>query len=426
MGCSGAKPADEKPMKAVAPQPTPDSTAFKEEKERPPLLQSCRELGEVPEGIYRQHFAVVRHGHRKDQDKSSRWKESEEAKLHPYDSPLTDVGIQAAKDVGKSLAAGQDVAKWKLVITSPYIRCVQTAAEIARIVKVPMVVDVEFGEVFDDVYMPKSNGKIQYRKASELREMVDMMYPDVEFVTNADGAPRLFGQPPKYPESFPGAQVRFLERFEATSIKMIEKEQNAIIVSHGDAVMILLALLNPRVDLKKIEYCGYFCAWRDTEAPDREKPTWKDDLWAVAEGLSVYQNKWNVEVGDNIKYTNRKESEMLDVEASDMQEHAKEHVSRYRKKVKTDKNMWTMTPAAAASMQAAVKEGKLGASSEEDPLPPARTSRYAEEMGDNGDAKEEEDFSRRQKQHLTATADLVKKLEKEMSALPRVNPPEET
>jgi hypothetical protein len=77
-------------------------------------------------------------------------------------------------------------------------------------------------------------------------------------------------------------------------------------------------------------------------------------------------------------------------------------------------------------MQAAVKEGKVGASSEEEPLPPARISRYAEEMDDNGDAKEEEDFSRRQKQHLTATADLVKKLEKEMSALPRVNPPEET
>jgi broad specificity phosphatase PhoE len=428
MGCSSAKPAEEKPTKGVAPQPTPDSTAFTDDKKekakpkekpgKPGLLQACRDLGEVPDGIYRQHFAVVRHGHRKDQDKSSKWKESEEARLHPYDSPLTDVGIEAAKKVGESLNASADVAKWKLVISSPYIRCIQTAAEIARIVGVPMVLDVEFGEVFDDVYMPKSNGKLQYRKPQELQEILQKDYPDVEFILAGDGNPRLFGQPPKWPESFPGAQVRFLERFEATSIKMIEKEQNAIIVSHGDAVMILLALLNPRVDLKKIEYCGYFCAWRDTEAPDREKDTWKDDLWAVAEGLSVYQNKWNVEVGDNIRYSEREDSEMLNLEASGMQEHAKEHVSRYRKKVKTDKNMWTMTPAAAQSMKAATKDMSLRsstASMDGD----RRTSRYVEDEENGAENKEEQDFSRRQKAHLTATAALVKNIQKEMQQLPR-------
>jgi broad specificity phosphatase PhoE len=419
MGCVNAKAAEEKPT-GVVPQPERSSTAFVDDLEKDgaqKLFEACRDLGEVPPGIYRQHFAVVRHGHRKDQDKASRWRESEEAKLHPYDSPLTDEGIQAAKKVGRNLLAGQDVANWKLVISSPYLRCIQTAAEIARIVKVPVVLDVEFGEVFDDVYMPKSAGKLQYRNPVEIQEIVKKDYEDVEFILNQNGQPRLFGQPPKWPESFPGAQVRFLERFEATSIKMIEKEQNAIVVSHGDAVMILLALLHPRVDLKKIDYCGYFCAWRDTEAPDRNNSSWKDDLWAVAEGLSVYQNKWNVEVGRNIKYTEREEDDALLLETTGMQEHAKEHVSRYRRKVKTERNLWTMTPAQAQSVKNAVDD--LPVARDDSRRPSLKV--YVEDEENTETTAEEEDFSRRQKAHLTATAELVKKLEKEMQQLPRVN-----
>ena len=36
-------------------------------------------------------------------------------------------------------------ARWGLVVTSPYIRCVETAAEIAMAVKAPLLLDREYG-----------------------------------------------------------------------------------------------------------------------------------------------------------------------------------------------------------------------------------------------------------------------------------------
>merc|ERR1719446_306629 len=100
---------------------------------------------------------------------------------------------------------------WTVIISSPYIRCVQTAAEMARILQLPIILDTEFGEVYDDVYMPKANNQQQFRSAQEIATIMDTEYPDVTVVSGSDGWPKHFGQQPDWPEPFAAAQVRFLE-----------------------------------------------------------------------------------------------------------------------------------------------------------------------------------------------------------------------
>lgn len=374
-----------------------------------------------PEGTFRQYVSVVRHGHRRDQEPGNSWKTSDDAKKHPYDSPLTAKGKEAANQVAQRMKSIQTEARWDVVITSPYIRCVQTAAEIAAVCNLPLILDSEFGEVFDEVYMPRCKGDLQHRRPEAIRKILQREYPTVE-ILSTDNVPRLFGTQPAWPESFSSAQVRFLERFESTCIKGVEKASSSIIVSHGDAVLILLALLQPRLQVKKIDYCGFFSCWRDTRLPDKTDETWKENLWDNCDQNSLYQDNWKVTVGSGVTYSQKEDTLTTQIESTAMQDHAKEHVDKYRRQVKTERNMWTMTPEKSNKAKAAAgklnDEGKKGKNA---PL-------LVLDEGSADPLKDEEERNsvvapaprRRDKKALTATANLVKMKQQELQNLARM------
>ena len=58
------------------------------------------------------------------------------------DAPLTAAGVQQAADAGKYLA-GADIG---VIITSPLLRTVQTAQEVATVIGAPVVTDDGFRE----------------------------------------------------------------------------------------------------------------------------------------------------------------------------------------------------------------------------------------------------------------------------------------
>lgn len=360
-------------------------------------LDQVRALAEPAPTVLRQFVTVVRHGHRLDREDRDTWKRSRESADHPYDSPLTQRGRNAARTVGETLKAMDAVARWGLVITSPYVRCVQTAAEIAQVLQLPMVFDVEFGEVFDEVYMPNAGGKVQHRPAEQLIQIMEKEYPGVEVAVKS-----VFGKQPFWPESFSDAQVRFLERFETTCVKAVERMASPIIVTHGDAVMILLALLCPRFELNKIDYCGFFVGWRDTEKPDKSDPMWREKVWDVPKQLSIYQQKWNISIGYWIKYMPKADSLSAEIEAACMQEHAKQHVGWYRRNLKAERNMWTLSPDA----QAGIKKTQEKLAKEQSAKTDEPLKKWEDDEG--GDAPSKDVRSR--KKHLTATADLMKKV----------------
>jgi len=394
--------------------------------------------GPLLPGKLRQYVSVVRHAHRMDQEKGNPWRYSPDARLHPYDSPLTPKGRRTAADVGKELQRFHSVTAWSCIISSPYLRCIQTASEIAKVLDLPIILDVEFGEVFDDVYMPGANNKPQYREASEIQKLMSQEYPGVTIVADEKGAPKHFGELPTWPESFAAAQVRFLERYEATCIKGVERQRNAIIVSHGDAVMILLALLYPALEVKKIDYGGYFTAWRDTDMPtvSGDDGQWKEALWAKAQTQSLYKDQWSVKVGPRVQYV-MKHNQTVDYESTVMQEQAHEYVAIYRREVKSDRNMWTMNPnmkkEAADNMKKLqdlqIKEDDDGLDEPEQPAPAPVVMNLggpqpihspdaaAPAAGDRKATAEEMAVVRRKHKAETATSKLVKELRGDIDRL---------
>lgn len=358
-------------------------------------LEQVRAIQQPPPTILRQFACVVRHGHRLDREQKEKWRINPDFKRVPYDTPLTTTGRKAARTVGETLKKMDSVASWGLVISSPYIRCVQTSAEIAQVLNLPLVFDVEFGEVFDQVYMPRGNGSIQFRPIDETLAILKQEYPTVEVAVK-----KQFGEQPHWPEDFGDAQVRFLERFETTVVKAVERLQSPIIVSHGDAVMILLALLCPRVELTKIDYCGWFVGWRDTAKPNKSDPLWREKLWDVPKQMSVYQQSWNVSIGTGIKFMPSSNTASSQIEQACMKEEATANVGAYRRNLKTERNMWTLSPDSVAQIKA--NQQALNAV----PEPAKELAKWEDDKEESAAA----DVVRNKKKHLTGTADLLKKI----------------
>jgi broad specificity phosphatase PhoE len=251
-----------------------------------------------------------------------------------------------------------DVANFGLVVTSPYIRCVETAMEITTELELPLLCDKEFGEIFDEVYMPNAKGKVQYRDAAMITKIVDERYPDNKVLRDAAGNVRIYGKQPAFPEEMIDAQLRFLERFETTAVKAVERNHGLVIVTHGDCVMVLMALMCQYADVLATDYCSYFVIYRDVKLPDKGEPMWKEKLWKRAEETTVFASEWNSKIGPIVQWKQRpaKENPFASAEAEKSFSEAKDQtvnmVTDYRRKEKQDKALWTMSPAVALGAQA--------------------------------------------------------------------------
>jgi len=80
------------------------------------------------------------------------------------DAPLTDAGVQQAAAAAKRLAsAGIDV-----VVTSPLLRAVQTAQEVASVTGVPVVTDDGFSETNFGIWEGLTFAEVRERWPSEM------------------------------------------------------------------------------------------------------------------------------------------------------------------------------------------------------------------------------------------------------------------
>ncbi|CAE8631297.1 unnamed protein product, partial [Polarella glacialis] len=123
-----------------------------------------------------QIFGVIRHTARADEMgatwKGASWFQSEDFKRYPYDPPLSDEGLeeagQVAERVSNFLGALPDSAKIHVVVSSPYLRCIQTAAAVCRRLgssSVRLIVDLGLGEV----YGPEIFGDLEPERSTTSR-----------------------------------------------------------------------------------------------------------------------------------------------------------------------------------------------------------------------------------------------------------------
>jgi len=173
------------------------------------------------------------------------------------DPPLSDKGLQDAQMVAKDLLQA-DPTKGQLhvVVSSPYMRCVQTAVQVCLAIGPTafLLLDNEVGEVYGpDVFGEREPSQV-------LRPMQQML--DYCASRGVHVRSKCVGQWPRWPEPVPKARARFLDRFLRYLRRSITTRRNFVLVTHADGVAAALSAMpatRGRV-VNKVDFGGFFYA----------------------------------------------------------------------------------------------------------------------------------------------------------------------
>lgn len=122
-------------------------------------------------------LCLIRHGQREDEVPGNNWHESNRGPW--YDPPLTEEGkVQAQEAANLYLERKNPVT---VLYTSPFLRCLMTSAEIAKILEVPVKVVYGLGECA--AAGRRGMQALQFTSIDTINEM----YPDVDFSLDALG-----------------------------------------------------------------------------------------------------------------------------------------------------------------------------------------------------------------------------------------------
>lgn len=229
--------------------------------------------------------AVMRHGERLDAVDPHGWFRSSAAKQYPFDCPLSAKGRMQVGDVARELAQ-RSSSCFSCVVSSPFVRCVETAVEVCRALSLPICIDMQLGEVFGPACFGQWSAPGPVRRNPE--EVVTLVPPDVREMSPVD----FIGEEPTWPESIEDARLRMVTRVEQYADWAARLEGvNFVLVTHGDCVGATLTLALARADgtlgqvVEKVDYCGYAILERVSEPGE------------PAVGLMDEAAKWQVQHG---------------------------------------------------------------------------------------------------------------------------------
>lgn len=218
-----------------------------------------------------QFFAVVRHAERGDSlfafTDGHRWCDTEDFREHPLDPPLSDFGREQSVDIGAMLKerAEEADAPIHVVISSPYLRCIQTAASIVKANPgVRLLIDRSLGEVFGPCVMG------QNKPDAPVRPLADAL-KQAGLCAGPSSSARMIGKWPTWPEELSNARMRFACRFLRYLHRGSRAKRNFILVTHGDCVGAALAMMPSQVNtiISAIDYGGLFLATRSLRSKAR-------------------------------------------------------------------------------------------------------------------------------------------------------------
>jgi len=188
---------------------------------------------------------VVRHGDRFDFDVGDeKWGVVAQRRNDP---PLSDLGNLQASEMAKALVSeGRPDRRVTSIISSPFLRCLETANPIAGATGLPIKVDHSLFEVvFTDEFMPFLTERAAYFPRIELH------YESVFKPPNGE----------KFPEEC-------LERYGRAAEQLVAKfkDESIVVVTHAAGVSaIVSALLKvPCKELSPVAPCSLFLLDRDS------------------------------------------------------------------------------------------------------------------------------------------------------------------
>ncbi|CAE7219836.1 unnamed protein product [Symbiodinium natans] len=202
----------------------------------------------------------------------------QDSKQWPYDPPLSDAGLAASEQLGVKLhrAVCELGAELNVVITSPYLRCVQTAACICKAFgkRTKLLIDNSLGEIYGPCIMQDEEPASPVRP---LQQSADFCHS--QGVTTLE-VRKILGKWPVWPETLKGARQRFAARFVDYVKRGYAVHRNFMIVSHADCVGGALALIpcgTCRNNVEKVNFGGHFMVLCPQLTPPSDSESSEDD-----------------------------------------------------------------------------------------------------------------------------------------------------
>ncbi|KAK9815105.1 hypothetical protein WJX73_007686 [Symbiochloris irregularis] len=203
----------------------------------------------------KQTLITMRHGLRQDEIDNGEWAFTAE---RPWDPPLSAEGRRQAAATAKALAT----YRLDYIVVSPFLRCLQTVAEILAGLPEPkpaVEVDCSLGEVMSTAFLaghgpPKGQAAQAWMWQGKALTGVwkdqigegQVSYAEHDFAN--------------FPETYGDAHIRYTEALQRAADRHAGK--NLAVVTHGEAVGKSVTRLLPYVSVYQVDHCGYTVAQR--------------------------------------------------------------------------------------------------------------------------------------------------------------------
>eukprot|EP00929_Paragymnodinium_shiwhaense_P013357 TRINITY_DN12121_c0_g1_i1.p1 TRINITY_DN12121_c0_g1~~TRINITY_DN12121_c0_g1_i1.p1 ORF type:complete len:1085 (-),score=319.40 TRINITY_DN12121_c0_g1_i1:19-3273(-) len=236
-------------------------------------------------------LVMMRHSERLDHVDPS-WRQTPEGSTFPFDSPITEKGGKITRKVSRGLANTKASAPFVAVATSPYRRCVETAADLCKIMNLPLIIDQELGEVWEACMPPVPN---PWRRPLELEKLVSELGVRCLNPVDEHGGLLVYGRAPTWPEELEVAHGRYAVRIQRYLLMSANLGKNIIVVTHADCLAAaLMKFERHTVNVTGMDYCATVVA-RCPRAPKEGNAfasQWKVDVSNVkVEKIKSDENK---------------------------------------------------------------------------------------------------------------------------------------
>lgn len=220
---------------------------------------------------------VIRHAERADSAFAllggRPWTRTDDSRTWPFDPPLSDAGEVGAQETAEAVYSFTHRCNYSIdaIVTSPYLRCVQTAAILCNRLgsDTKLILDASVGEIFGPSVFGDSMPQDHRRPLQSLLD--ECTSRGVKCVV-----PTLLGIEPSWPEALDEGRFRFAETF----LEYVERYRSGcksfLVVTHGECVAAATALFPMPARVRGVEPGGMLLASRrinKSSAPRRSHGT---------------------------------------------------------------------------------------------------------------------------------------------------------
>jgi broad specificity phosphatase PhoE len=179
---------------------------------------------------------LLRHGERSDLVDQNWLKTA----TRPFDPPLTEKGIKQAQQTAEYILSTG--TKLNHVFSSPFLRCMQTANEVAKRLQIPIKIEY---------------GLSEWLKAAWFTELpcFDHATFDVGSYPHMDHEYQSFYRDKlTYPESVGDLENKYVST--TKELHNMYGDDHILLVTHGYGVQILTEMFDPKATVMEVPYCA--------------------------------------------------------------------------------------------------------------------------------------------------------------------------